>query len=106
MGDAEFFLGSSFEWNCRPDGNLSIHVSQQAFDKNTTSHFRLKDCNRVPLMNPYHSGCPIDSIPNTDPDGPYLLKCKAVYQSICKSIKLISILTRPDVATVISFLVD
>ena len=31
MGNANFFLGSSFEWNRRPNRHLLVHVSQQAF---------------------------------------------------------------------------
>ena len=58
MGDANFFLGSSFEWNRRPGGHLSVHVSQQAFVEHASSCFRIKDCNWVPLMTPYRSGCP------------------------------------------------
>ena len=56
-------------------------------------------------MTPYRSGCPIDSIPDPDPDDPDLPKCKAAYQSICRSINWLSISNRPDVATVLSFLV-
>ena len=86
MGDSDFFLESSFKWNWRPDGNLSVHVSQQGFSRNTTSRFGLKDYNYVSLMTPYRTDCPIDSIPNPDPDKPDLPKCNAVYQYICASI--------------------
>ena len=68
MGNTDFFLGSSFEWNWRPDEKKSFHVSQQDFTDHTDSHFGIKDCNRIPLMTPYRSGCHIDSIPDTDPD--------------------------------------
>ena len=104
MVNAEFFLVSSFECNRRPDVHLSVHVSQQAFSDHTASHFRLKDCNQVTLITPYRSGCPIDSIPDHDPDKPDLPKCKAAYQSICGLINWITILNRPDVATVVSLL--
>ena len=82
MGDANFFLVSSFKWNRRTNGHLSVHVYQQAFDEHTVSHFGLEDCNRVPLMTPYRSECPLDSIPNPNPDDPDLPKRKATYQSI------------------------
>ena len=104
MGDADFFLGSSFEWNRRPYGNLSVHVSQKEFSEHTAPRFGLKYCNWVPLVTPYFSGCPIDSIPDPDPDDPDLPKCKATYQSICGSINWLAILTHPDVYTVLSFL--
>ena len=55
MGDAEFFLESSFECNIRPNVHLLVHVSQQAFGEHTASHFGLEDCNRVPLMTTYYS---------------------------------------------------
>ena len=85
MGDYDFFLGSSLECNRRPDRNLSVRVSQQSFAEHTAYCFGLKDCNRVPLMTPYHSGFPIDSIYDTDPDNPDnpdLPKRKSTYQSI------------------------
>ena len=104
MGDAEFFLESSFECNIRPNVHLLVHVSQQVFGEHTASHFGLEDCNRVPLMTTYCSGCPIDSIPDLDPDNPDLLKRKSAYQYICGSIKWLDILTCPDVATALSFL--
>ena len=56
IGNVDFFLGSSFKWNWCPDVNISVHISQQSFAKNTTFCFSLKDCNRVPLMTPYRSG--------------------------------------------------
>ena len=104
MGDADFFLGSSFEWNFCPDGHHSIYVSQQAFAKHTASRSGIEDCNRVPLMTSFRLGCPIDSIPDLDPDDPDLLKRKSAYQSICGSINWLAISTRPDVTTVLSFL--
>ena len=104
MGDADFFLGSSFKWNRHPDGSLSVHVSHKAFCEHTASRLGLKDCNRVPLMTTYRSGWPIDSITDNDPDDPDLPKQKASYQSICGLINWIAIWTRPNTATVLSFL--
>ena len=74
MGDANFSLGLSFEWNRRHDGHLSVHISQQEFYEHTAYLFGLEDCNRVPLMTPYRLGCPIDSIPDPDPEDPNLPK--------------------------------
>ena len=55
-------------------------------------------------MNPYRSGCLIESIPNPDPEEPDLPKIKSAYQSICGLINWLAILTHPDAATVLSFL--
>ena len=102
MGGADFFLGSSFEWNWLPDRNLSVQVSQQVFTEHTASRFGLKDCNCVPLMTPYRSGCPTDSIPDPDPDNPDypeypdypdLPKFKAAYQYIFGLITWLAIPT-------------
>ena len=107
MGDTNFFLGSSFECNCRTNGHLLFHVSQQSFSKYTASRFRLEDCNRVPLVTPYRLGCPIDSTPDPNPidsNDPEPPKRKSTYQSICGYINWLAISTRPDVTTVLSFL--
>ena len=104
MCDADFFLISSFKWNRSPDKKISVHVSQQAFSKHTASCFGLKDRNRVPLMNPYRLGYPIDSIPNPEPEYPDLPKCKDVYQSIYESINWLAISTCPEAATILSLL--
>ena len=104
MGDADFFPGSSFKCNRRPEGNLSVHVPKKQFTEHTTSRFSLKDCNCVALTTPYCSGCPIYSIPDPNPDDPDPPRHKDVYQSICGLINWLSILTRPDTATVLSFL--
>ena len=37
MSDPNFSLESSFEWTRRPDGNLSVHFSQQAFTRHTAT---------------------------------------------------------------------
>ena len=55
-------------------------------------------------MTPHHSGFPINSILDSDTDYPDLPKRKAAYQSICGSINWLSILTRANVATFLSFL--
>ena len=84
--------------------NLSVHVSQQSFSEHTSPHFGLKDCNRIPLMTPYRSGCLINSIPDPDLDNPDLPKRKAIYQSICGSVNWLTISTRPDTDAIMSFL--
>ena len=107
MGDTDFFLGSSLEWNHRPDGQLSAQVSQQVFTKHTASCFVLEDRNRVPLMTPYRLGCPIDSTPDPNPidsNDPEPPKRKSTYQSICGYINWLAISTRPNVTTIMYFL--
>ena len=104
MGNADFSLGSSYQWNCYSDGNLSVHVSQQVFTNHIISWFGLEACNHVPPMTPYRSGWPIDSTTDPDTDEPDLPKHKASYQSICISNNWLAILTRPDAATILSFL--
>ena len=55
-------------------------------------------------MNPYCLGCPINSIPDPEPDDPDLPKRKSAYQSIYGSVDWLAISTRPDVAIALSFL--
>ena len=81
-----------------------VHVFHQACTEDTASRFGLKDCNWVPHMTPYSSGCHIDSIPDPEPEDPDLPKRKATYQSICGSMNWLAISTCPGFTTVLSFL--
>ena len=52
MGDANIFLVSTLKFILRPDGNLSVQIYQQYFDKNTAARFSIKYYKRVTLMTP------------------------------------------------------
>ena len=70
MGEADFFLGPTFEWNRKSDGGISVMIHQQAFTEHLGTRFGLATANRTVLMTPYRSGYPIDAVVPPDPDDP------------------------------------
>ena len=104
MGDFEYFLGAVFTWLQHKDSNISIHIWHSVFTEFTAHRFSVQITNKVPNMNPYHSGFPIDSIPPVDPidhDLPHQIK---VYQNIFGCINWLATCIRPDISPVITFL--
>ena len=51
LGDASWFLGQRYDWQTDPNGNVSCHVSQQAFVKQMLEQFKLEHCKTV--QTPY-----------------------------------------------------
>ena len=104
MGDADLFLSTNFEFVRHSDGNLSVHLSQQAFVEHTAAQLRLKDCNHTPIITPYRPGCPIDSILYPEKDDPDLTCRTKEFQSLTGSINWLAVSTRPDVTPIVTFL--
>ena len=104
MGDADYFLGTAFEWARHDDGNLSVHLTQTAFTEHSAHRFGVDKMNREPNMTPYRSGYPIDSIPSPSKADPDLKRRTKVYQSIVGSINWLATCTRPDIAPALTFL--
>jgi hypothetical protein len=62
MGDAEWYLGMKFDWNHSSDGSVSCRISQEGYAAAIVEDMGLSHVNKSPLMTPFCSGLPIDTI--------------------------------------------
>ena len=63
MGDADYYLGTHFEWQRDPDGHVTCHLSQEGYANMFVDAMGLQDAVTSPKMTPYHSGLAIDTPP-------------------------------------------
>ena len=103
MGEADLFLGQTFEWNRKSDGGIIVMIYQQAFTENLGTRFGLATANRTPLMTSYRSGYPIDAVAPPDPDDLDQNRRTAVYQSLVGCLNWLAVYSRPDLAKFVSF---
>ena len=98
IGDVSWFLGQRYEWNTdNLDGNVSCHVSQQAFVEGLLEKHGMTDCTLA--KTPFRSGCKIDRI---EDDGIAVNDKKdfiTKYKSIMGRINWLCINTQPAIAT-------
>ena len=98
MGEATHFLGLKFNWTHHEDGNISAHLTQQAF----AEQMILQDANVA--KSPYRSGHLVDSVPHNNMTDQDRLKLAAELRSIVGSLLWLSQGTRPDLSTIVSML--
>jgi hypothetical protein len=105
MGIVEWFLGVHISWRIS-SSTVSVHMNQSGFASNLVESFFCKTCNETPLVTPYRSGIPVDSIPPSTDTGnsPAQLRQTQAYQSLIGSIGWLAMTTRPDLTTIHSFL--
>jgi Reverse transcriptase (RNA-dependent DNA polymerase) len=108
MGDAEFYLGTKFDWLHEPDGHVTCHLSQEGYAHMIVDAMGLQDAVTSLKMTPYRSGLPIDSLPrlaltSVTNDKKYQI-LKEKYRTFLGMLNWLSISTRPDLATVNSLL--
>ena len=104
MVDLDYFLGTEFTWIHHKDVNISVHLCQSELTEFTAHRFLVQSVNKVPIMTPYRSGLPIDSIPPVDTLNPDLPRQRQVYQSIVGCINCLATCIHPDIAAVLAFL--
>lgn len=63
LGEAEWFLGTHFEWALTKTGGVSVHLSQSTFAQHTVKRFGLADANPTLGATPYRSEMPINAVP-------------------------------------------
>ncbi len=66
MGDTEWYLGMKFDWHHFSDGSVNCCISQEGYAAVIVDDMGLSNANRSPLMTPFRSGFPIDTIPSID----------------------------------------
>jgi len=104
MGDAEFFPGLKFDWFISPNGDVDCRISQEAYANSIVQELGLHQANTSPLMTPFRSGFPVDTIPHADMS----LEARAILISKMQCwlgmINWLTMGTRPDLATMFSLL--
>ncbi len=105
MGTVEWFLGTHFQWH-QTDDKVSVHLSQTGFAAHLVEDNNAHIPKITPDATPYRSGLPIDAIPESDKANncPTFVACKRKYQNVVGSIGWLASSTRPDLATIHSFL--
>jgi hypothetical protein len=104
MGDAEFFLGLKFDWIMSDDGHVDCRISQEAYAHTIVNELGLSQANINPLMTPFRSGFPIDTIPVVDMSPESRAPLVGKMQCWLGMINWLTMGTRPDLSTVFSLL--
>jgi hypothetical protein len=104
MGEAEWFLGKKFFWSRTSDGNVHCQLSQEGYAATIVEEMGLSNANKTPLMTPYRSGFPIDTIPSIEISPEDRAPLIGKMQSWLGMINWLQMCTRPDLATVFSLL--
>ena len=98
IGNVDYLLGNAFIWLQRADGEISVYLCQSTFTEVADHRLSVHTANKVPNMNPYRSGLPIDYIPPVNSLDPDLLLRKQVYQSIVGCINWLATCMCPDIS--------
>jgi hypothetical protein len=104
MGQVEFFLGVAFQWTRHDDGHVSVHLSQEAYANEIVEAMGLADAVSSPTMTPFHSGLPIDALPNVDMSDSDRASLVSKYRGYLGMLNWLAATTRPDLSTVHSLL--
>jgi hypothetical protein len=101
MGEADYYLGTHFDWKRDSDGQVTCHLSQEGYANMFVDAMGLQDAVTSPKMTPYRSGLPIDTLlhSGTEQDA-----FRRKYRSYLGMLNWLSISTRPDLTTVHSLL--
>jgi hypothetical protein len=104
LGDPEWYLGMKFDWNTLSDGSVICHISQEGCAAAIVEEMGLSNANKTPLMTPFRSGLPVDTIPSTDMLPEDRAPLTAKMQSWLGMINWLQMCTHPDLATIFSLL--
>jgi len=104
MGQVSHFLGIEFTWKHHSDGNLSVTLTQQSFAETLIESLGIMIESTSTFTSPYHSGYPIDAVPDYDMSLNDRDRLRLQYQSLVGSLNWLAHTTRPDLSTVVSLL--
>jgi len=106
MGEADYYLGTHFEWKHDPDGHITCHLSQEGYAHMLVDAMGLQNAVSSTKMTPYRSGLAIDTLSNHDSSlsDTQLETLRHKYRSYLGMLNWLSISTRPDLTTVHSLL--
>jgi hypothetical protein len=103
-GQIGYFLGINFTCTRHADGEVTIHLGQEAFIENLCQLSNLDNPHTAPVHTPYRSGCPVDTIPCKTISPHEQAKLTHKMQVLLGSLTWLSISTRPDIATITNLL--
>jgi hypothetical protein len=66
LGDAEWYIGIKFNWHRFSDATITCCLSQEGYASAIVEEMGLSSANKCPMMTPFRSGFPIDTIPHLD----------------------------------------
>jgi hypothetical protein len=106
MGEADYYLGTHFDWKRDPDGHITCHLSQEGYAHMLVDAMGLQSAVSSTKMTPYRSGLAIDTLSNHDSflSNTQLETLRHKYRSYLGMLNWLSISTRPDLTTVHSLL--
>ena len=103
-GTVTHFLGIAFDCRKYTDGNVSVHMSQEAFIDTLLQKSGLDGPTSATAPTPYRSGYPIDKIPAATEDTKNKHLLNLTLQSYTGSLQWLATSTRPDIATATNLL--
>lgn len=83
---------------------VTCRISQEGYAAAIVEEMGLSNANKSPLMTPFRSGLPIDTIPSIDMSAEERAPLTAKMQSWLGMINWLQMCTRPDLATIFSLL--
>jgi hypothetical protein len=106
MGEADYYLGTHFDWQRDSDGHITCHLSQEGYAHMLVDAMGLQNAVSSPKMTPYRSGLPIDTLSTHDSSlsDAQQETLRHKYRSYLGMLNWLSISTRPDLTTVHSLL--
>lgn len=99
-GPLHHFLGIKFSHIKHDDGNLTIHLSQEADIQQLLQDNNMHTSSTITKPTPYRSGHPVDSVPTADIPPPQRMEIEMKLRAILGSLNWLSTQTRPDIATI------
>jgi hypothetical protein len=99
IGDAEWYLGMKFDWVTSSYGSIT-----EGYAAAIVEEMGLTAANKSPLMTPYCSGLPVDTIPFIEMSPKNCTTLTTKMQSWLGMINWLQMCTHPDLATIYSLL--
>jgi hypothetical protein len=106
MGEADYYLGTHFDWKRNPNGHITCHLSHEGYAHILVDAMGLQNAVSSMKMTPYHSGLAINTLSNHDSSlsNTQRKTLRHKYRSYLGMLNWLSVSTQPDLTTVRSLL--